>query len=296
MSLFKKILKELLKTQKTKKVTVSRSKISSEAFNELLSIYKKNKVGELDLKSVILEQNPDAKPNQCPYCYEKFDFVASRARKCPKCNNKMVVRQSLFLTEKNVSDIENQVTRFSDKIGAQIMLETVLESAQREKNNNDSASYYKDIATGYAYAARIKNEKSSDGFDYWDISWRYFNQARLETMSNTGTSFSYTSLPEISFEMTRALKSQYGDDKAKQNRILFQLVMSVAEYFKFDNDPWISDEIYEIGQKAIQVGEISDVEQEQIYLKAIENQKLNSTQQLKFRETVDKIKAYVIFR
>lgn len=63
-------------------------------FKSLLTIYKTlPKEDEVDVKKLLTKVNPDATEHKCPYCGTEHDFSAVRARKCPVCGEKMVVRQ-----------------------------------------------------------------------------------------------------------------------------------------------------------------------------------------------------------
>jgi len=70
---------------------------------------KKNKKDDVDIVSLVKEGNPEATDHKCPYCSVVHEFKASRARKCPDCSKKMIVRQGLFITEDQAKKLEKKI-------------------------------------------------------------------------------------------------------------------------------------------------------------------------------------------
>jgi len=154
-------------------------------FKELLRIYKVNKPNwDLDVERLISEKFPEARPNVCPYCSTTFDFTAKRARKCPDCDKKMVVRKGFFLSEKQVREFEEASQRYFDKQSAVSDLERNLQHAQDDKLQKDTVDMNRYLAEAYRAAARFANAKDKKGYSFWDKAWRYYNTARTEEMKH----------------------------------------------------------------------------------------------------------------
>lgn len=226
----------------------------SDDLNLLISLYKKNKISDdLNIKDFINKINPDATPNKCPYCNKINDFTASRARKCPDCNNKMVVRQGVFLTESQAKQVEEMTQEFYKKQWIFSQISWTIESAQNHKVNKDQVNFLYNLAEAFKFMAQVCNQKNEKGLSFWDKSWGYYNKARVEDIKSSSKSeygFTYTKLPEISWAMAKAILDQansYNNDeiiKKWKVKSLRQAMVALSEIAKYDNDSYYKTDIY----------------------------------------------------
>lgn len=68
------------------------------------------------IKRVLIKKiSPNAQQSTCPYCGVVHPFKASRARQCPDCHEKMVVRDGVYLKEKETEKLQKLETAFYEK-------------------------------------------------------------------------------------------------------------------------------------------------------------------------------------
>ena len=86
-------------------------------FRLLVSLFQNHRGKDIDFVALVKQVNPAATPSQCPYCGAVHPFTASRARKCPACSKRMVVRQGYFITEDQAKQMEDLVQEAYRKQG-----------------------------------------------------------------------------------------------------------------------------------------------------------------------------------
>ncbi len=123
---------------------------------------------------------PNADPHTCPYCGVIHDFTAARARKCPDCGKKMVVRQGVFLSEEQVTELDKKIADYYDKAGLANQLKSCIERVQSYTSNHNYGEAFLSIAEGYQNCAAIHNQRHEGGYSAWDLSWRILNGEVLE--------------------------------------------------------------------------------------------------------------------
>jgi len=229
-------------------------------FNLLLAIHKKY-LGEQNPEFVVFVKkiNAEADPHKCPYCNTRFEFTASRARKCPNCGEKMVVRQGLFLTEKQATEVEDLWQQHYSRQELLTRLGDALQSAQNNKIQKQVMNYYRQLAEAFRYAAQIENAKDEKGFSFWDKAWGHYNHARELAMAKLqGDDFDqYNQLPEISWDMTQMLADQASKEKNEERkqkmerRALEQACMTLAEATKLGAEPYYLDQVYTLSKNII---------------------------------------------
>lgn len=263
----------------------------------LIDFYKRNKMpDEFNPKTLLKEANPHANPSVCPYCGVKHEFVAKRARKCPDCGEKMIVRSGLFLTEEQVEKFEELNREFYKKQSASSSLEYALKRAQDSKISNQAADFHGDLAEAFRHAAKIENIRDQGGFSFWDKSWRYFNQAKMEeAQSYNGY---YSNLSRISYEMADMLVDQALEAKTEKTRrrllrrAVDMIVLSIAEAFQFDEEPYIGSYIYERTKIIMKEASMSEQELDEISNKTASRTRLNNDRLNHFNNYIDGIKKY----
>jgi len=221
----------------------------AEDFTLLKSVYQNNQnFGEMDTAAMVKEVNPHADASTCPYCGVKHDFVAKRARKCPDCGKNMVVRSGFFITDEQVDKFQAKMQGFYDKQNAESRLATELKTIQDAQLNKDLTRLYLGFAEGFRRAAKLDNQKDSEGFDYWDRSWRYYNQARVEDVNSNQYFNQQSSISSAMCEalIDRALTKQSGDSRNKTLKTALQMLLaSVAESQKYNDGMSTGTWVYE---------------------------------------------------
>lgn len=100
---------------------------------------------------------------QCPYCEHQFEKVVTRKRKCPSCQNIMVVRthheskKKMILKEEQIINLENE----------------------KEKYYNDK--WIEDFFKRYGTTFDQEKAKGSSGSPYpYDVAWGMLNRVAME--------------------------------------------------------------------------------------------------------------------
>lgn len=263
----------------------------------LLNLYKRSKApDEFNPKLLIKEVNSHADSSTCPYCGVVHEFVAKRARKCPDCGEKMIVRSGLFLTEKQAERFEELAREFYEKQSAISSLEYTLKRAQDSKLNNRAAEFHRDLAEAFRHAAKVENIRDQGGYDFWDKSWGYFNSAKMEEAKNYNGYFS--NLSRISHDMADMLVDQALEAKTEKSRhkllrrAVDMIVLSIAEALQFDEEPYIGSYIYERTKTIMKEASVSEQELDEISKNTASRARLNSDRLNHFNNYVDGIKEY----
>lgn len=272
-------------------------------FNLLLLIHKKH-LNEQNPDFVVFVKrvNAEADPHKCPYCKAQFDFTASRARKCPNCGEKMVVRQGFFLTEKQVAEVENLWQKHWEQKGLVIQLGYALQSAQNNKIQKRMVDYYRQLAEAFRYAAQIENAKDEKGFSFWDKAWGHYNHARMIAMAELhGDDFDqYNPLPEISWEMTRMLADQASKEEKEERkqktkrRALDEACMTLAEAVKFGAEPYYLNQVYMLSKKIITELNITKEELDNIAERLSQPFRLSGNAADKYKEKIREMFEYEV--
>lgn len=226
-------------------------------FKNLLAVYKTlPKQDEVDVKKMLAQINPNANEHMCPNCDTVHDFVAVRARKCPACEKKMVVRQGLFITELQAVELEKKIHEFYSFQNSRHRTGAALEMAQDSNIHKDKAEYLNYLAEAFRFMAPVKNLKDPKGFSYWDKAWSYYNQARMEEMRTlTKDRMEYTNLPRLSWEMTETLLEEAQTKTKEEQKIRTQkkavahAFLTLAEIARFNYDAYFVTDIYKLIKK-----------------------------------------------
>jgi len=273
-------------------------------FKELLRIYKANKPNwELDVQRLIKEKFPEARPNVCPYCSTTFDFTAKRARKCPDCDKKMVVRQGYFLSEGQIEDFEKSSQKYFDRQGAISDLERNLQHAQDDKLQKDTVDMNRYLAEAYRAAAKFANTKDQGGYSFWDKAWRYYNTARTEEMKQTDRGMlQWSKLPEMMFEMSQMIvdQSRY-DSSVRKDKILVNalscMFSALAESIRFgEEEPYFLTELFQEVKKIIDAQKYSAEKVVEIADRVAGQYKLTGKQRKDYESNIRNILNYEVIR
>jgi hypothetical protein len=310
MSFFKKLIKVIEASNKnnsynkntTRETTNNKTKISpnnDKDFQLLLSLYKKNKIDDIDMKSIVNKENPKATEHMCPYCEVVHEFKASRARKCPNCSNKMVVRQGLFITEEQAKNIEKKVNKFYERQGLLHQVQFSLESAQDHKVNKDVIYYYRSLAESFRFMAQVENQKDEKGLSFWDKAWGYYNSARLEEMKNLRKdNMEFSNLPDIFWDMSKMLLDQanFENKERYKRKALTQACMTIAESIRLGSDLYFITDVYEFSKKIIGDLSIDEEEFEKISEEASSAMRLDNSNLKDYNNKIKELLEYEIIR
>ncbi len=268
-------------------------------FKLLLSLYKKNKEDEIDIKFVVKTESPQATEHICPYCKTVHEFKASRARKCPNCSNKMVVRQGLFVTEDQAENIEKKISEFYNKQGIISQVGFSLESAQDHKINKDKIYYYRSLGESFRFMAQIENKKDEKGFSFWDKAWGYYNNARLQEMKTLRKDrMEFSSLPDIFWDMSKMLLDQgnHEDSEKYKKQALTQACMTIGESIRLGAELYFITDIYEFSKKIINDLSIDEEEFLNIAEKASESMRLSGSGLSKYNKKIKELSEYEVIQ
>lgn len=235
-------------------------------FRLLVSLFQNHRGKDIDFVALVKQVNPAATPSQCPYCGAEHPFTASRARKCPACSKRMVVRQGYFITEDQAKQMEDLVQEAYRKQGLLTRIGVELEFAQNNSVEKRKAEYLGSLANAFRFTAQIENRKDERGYSFWDKAWGYYNQARVEEMRTlTRELLCYNRLPDLHWDMTQMLYEQARtarDDvhgARQQKRALVSAFSTLAEAASFEADPYFKTDLYKLAKGIIdQQGIASD--------------------------------------
>lgn len=237
-------------------------------FGLLVELRKRFSDTVVDGPALVMQINLNAKNNTCPYCSAIFDFTASRARKCPSCLKKMVVRSGYFLTEEQVSQFDKlrqfewMRQDFLQRLGY------ALQYVQDLKLQKNFSNFYLQMGEAFSFAAQIQNQKDEKGFSFWDKAWGYYNHARMIAMNQLKSDEfdKYTELPNICWKMTESLFNEANQQTILERkergmkRALNQSFMVLAEASQFEIELYFISDLYKLAKKIILDLNISDDE------------------------------------
>jgi hypothetical protein len=269
-------------------------------YNELLATYKSYKFPDtLNTQPLIAKVNPHAQASLCPYCGVQHPFVAKRARQCPDCGKKMVVRSGVFLTEEQADRLESLIGLFYKQQSAWNQLGSELRNAQDARMSKRNTDYLLGIAQGFRHAAKFSNKKDARGFDSWDRSWGYFNQARVEEARQQDKYFNQ--LPRISYDMADMLVDQAlaakteATKKRTLQRAAHQILLSMGESVQFEDDITSGTYAYERLKLIMQESGMGEADLDLAATRVAQMLHLNPQQHNLFASQIGDVKAYEIF-
>lgn len=137
-----------------------------------------------DITERLLKQiSPKANTNTCPYCGVIHPFTATRARKCPACGKKMVVRKGKYFTEKDIEKLDSISSDYYEKAQQMERLKSVLQTIQDNKLDNNYGQCFLYISEAYDCCAAVHNQSFEGGFTFWDYGWGVLNKEALEAVA-----------------------------------------------------------------------------------------------------------------
>lgn len=137
-----------------------------------------------DITEKLLKQiSPKANTNTCPNCGVVHPFTATRARKCPACSEKMVVRKGKFYTEKDIEKLDSISSDYYEKAQQIERLKSVLQTIQDNKLNNNYGRCFLYISEAYDCCAVVRNQSFEGGFTFWDYGWGVLNKDALDAVA-----------------------------------------------------------------------------------------------------------------
>lgn len=150
-------------------------------YREYSKVYADNP----NIKNLLIKKiNPHAHQNTCPYCGVVHPFKATRARQCPDCHEKMVVRGGIYLKQEEVDKLQKLEASYYEKTSELSKLTNTIQNIQDHKNNRRYIDSYLAIAEAYQSCALVHNKSYEDGFTAWDFSWGTLNEV-VEVMAAT---------------------------------------------------------------------------------------------------------------
>ncbi len=202
-------------------------KQTEENFDLLMTEFKnlKSVSFEPDKTSILKQVNSHADESTCPYCGVKHEFKASRARKCPDCGEKMVVRSGHYIKETEAEKFDELIREHYDKASSYEQVKSLLKYLQDTKvQMNQGDNFYGltyfliSLGKSFSEASPIINWRDPKGFSFSDKAWGCFNRARMTDVQEYGFHSTSRKTPEISFEMAEELTRRASMRKTKQSR------------------------------------------------------------------------------
>lgn len=137
-----------------------------------------------DVTERLLKQiSPKANANTCPNCGVVHPFNATRARKCPACGKKMIVRKGMYFTEKDIEKLDSISSDYYEKAHQVDRLKSVLQTIQDNKLDNNYGRCFIYISEAYDCCAAVHNQSFEGGFTFWDYGWGVLNKEALEAVA-----------------------------------------------------------------------------------------------------------------
>ncbi|TAH33849.1 hypothetical protein EYC58_00190 [Candidatus Saccharibacteria bacterium] len=219
-----------------------------------------------DITERLLKQiSPMANSNTCPYCGVVHPFTASRARKCPACSEKMVVRKGKFYTEKDIEKLDSISSDYYEKTQQVERLKSVLQTIQDNKLNNNYGRCFLYISEAYDCCAVVRNQSFEGGFTFWDYGWGVLNKDALDAVAVTARSQSDLIMNGYSdilyargMHLMRELKNNTSDkSKTKFAKIATNLFIEyLFELARNQISDWHEEEAPKMIQVALKLGSL----------------------------------------
>lgn len=150
-------------------------------YREYSKVYTDNP----NIKTVLIKKiNPNAQQSTCPYCGVVHPFKATRARQCPECHEKMVVRGGVYLKEEDADKLQKLEAAYYEKTAELNKLANLIQNIQELRNYRSYIKSYIAIAEAYQSCALVHNKSYENGFTAWDFSWGVLNEV-IEVMATT---------------------------------------------------------------------------------------------------------------
>ena len=219
-----------------------------------------------DITERLLKQvSPKANENTCPYCGVVHPFVATRARKCPACNEKMVVRKGKFFTEKDIEKLDSISSDYYEKAQQVERLKSVLQTVQDNKLDNNYGRCFLYISEAYDCCAVIHNQSFEGGFTFWDYGWGVLNKDALDAVavvSDKQSDLIMNGYSDILFargmHLMRELKNNTSDkSKTKFAKIaISHFIEYLYELARHQVSDWHEEDAPKMIQVAIKLGNL----------------------------------------
>ena len=219
--------------------------------------------GEDITERLLKKISPKANENTCPYCGVIHPFTATRARKCPDCGEKMVVRKGMYFTEKNTEKLDLVSGDYYEKAQQVERLKSVLQNVQDNKINNNYGRCFLYISEAYDCCAVIRNQSFEGGFTFWDYGWGVLNKDALDVVAivtNNQNELILNGYSDILYargmHLMRELKNSTSDkNKTKYSKIATSIFVEyLYELAKHQVSDWHEDDAPKMIQVAIKLG------------------------------------------
>lgn len=258
--------------------------------------------GEDTTERLLKQVSPKANSNICPYCGVVHPFSASRARKCPACGEKMVVRKGMFFTENDIKKLDSISSDYYEKTQQVERLKSVLQTIQNNKLDNNYGRCFLYISEAYDCCAVIRNQSFEGGFTFWDYGWGVLNKDALDAVAvvaRNQNDLIMNGYSDILFargmHLMRELKNNTNDkSKAKHAKIATSLFIEyLYELARHQVSDWHEEDAPKMIQVAIKLG---NLEQSWISESAdVIMKRSNATQPDKYMiDTVSKVQDFTI--
>lgn len=219
-----------------------------------------------DITERLLKQIfPKANANACPYCGVIHPFSATRARKCPACGDKMVVRKGMYFKEKDIEKFETISSDYYEKTQHVERLKSVLQTIQDNKLDCNYGRCFLYISEAYDCCAVIHNQAFERGFTYWDYAWSVLNNEALEAVAAVSQSQKDLILNGYSdilyargMHLMRELKNNTSDkSKTKYAKIAVSIFVEyLYELARHGVSDWHEDDAPKMIQVALKLGSV----------------------------------------
>jgi len=216
-------------------------------------------------ESLLKKISPNANHNTCPYCGTVHPFSAIRARKCPECGKKMVVRKGMYFTEKDIEKLDSDSKDYYEKTQQVERLKSVLQNIQDSNLDNNYGRCFLYIAEAYDCCAVIRNQSFKGGFTFWDYAWGVLNKDVLEVVSavsgnqNDVIMNGYSDiLYARAMHLMRELKNSTNDkSKVKYAKIATSILIEyLYELARHQVSDWHEEEAPKLIQLALKLGKV----------------------------------------
>lgn len=222
-----------------------------------------------DITERLLKQiSPNANANTCPYCGVVHPFSATRARKCPDCGEKMIVRRGMYLQEKDVEKLESVSSDYYEKAQQVERLKSALQTIQDNKLSYNYGRCFLYISEAYDCCAVIKNQSFERGLTFWDYAWGVLNKDALDTVavvSKSQNDLIINGYSDILFargmHLLRELKHSNSDkSRNKYAKIAVSIFLEyLYELAKAQLSDWHEEETPKLIQVALKLGKVEPV-------------------------------------
>lgn len=232
-------------------------------YNEQSKVYA---YGQDVTDRLIKQISPNANANTCPYCGVIHPFNATRARKCPACGNKMIVRSGTYLKEQDIKNLESLSQEYYDKAQNVERLKSVLQNVQDNKLSCNYGRCFLYIAEAYDCCAVIHNQSYESGFTNWDYAWGVLNKDALDTVAAVSRSQQdviNNGYGDIAFargmHLLRELKHSTSDkSRARYAKIAISIFLEyLYDLAKSQLSDWHEEETPKLVQVALKLGKVN---------------------------------------